>query len=217
VVLKPWPICVRGRSCRTRLESHKIRQREHHSRRMARAAAAVQRQAAAAVNAVCPSPLPAAAPGVLQPAVSGGQTFVGMPTQMGQLLPSEGTHPHAPSYWGPLQRPAPWQQAKQATDSLLPQRHAMHVSPAAQQPQQPPHSAAASGGAPSIFADMPQDELPLAMHVGRQVISCTHARLLPIHHHLESALRLRLFGVPQVEITTAAHNIKSELPAASTC
>ena len=179
--LLPWLCC---RSCRTRLESHKIRQREHHNRRVAAAAAAMQQQVGAAASAISTPPPPAAAPGVHLPDISGGQACSGLQVA-GQQLPLGGTHLGTPQPWAPLQRPALWQQDKETMDSLAGRRNTLHTSMVApaqlqQQPQQRPlQSAAGLTAEPSIFADMPQEELPLAMHVGRQVISCTNPGVLP--------------------------------------
>jgi hypothetical protein len=146
---------------------------------MAQAAAAMQQQAAAAASATQPSPLPAASPGVHLPAVSCGHTFQRMPNQMGQQLPLDSAQMDVLNLWGPLQQPGPWQQPQQVTGSMAAQQGALHMSMVAQQQQQqqqpPPPllqpllSAAGPSQAPSIFADMPVDDLPLAMHPSRQV------------------------------------------------
>jgi hypothetical protein len=123
------------------------------------------------------SPLPAAAPGLhlpaVSPAISGGPACDGS-ARAGQPLPLEGAQLGTAQPWAPPQQPAPWQQDKEAMDSLAAHHNTLNMSALAQQQQQSPllqlrPSAAGPTQAPSIFADMPVDELPLAMIPGRQV------------------------------------------------
>jgi hypothetical protein len=183
--------CQHCRSCRDRMAAHKIRQREHSHRRVAQAAAAMQRRAAAETKAAPKAqPLPAAAPSANLPGASCGQTVTGTVFQEQQeqrqqlQQPSGGTQPLAPQPWAPWQQPPLWQQDKDTMDSLAAQHNALHTSMMAQQQQQQQQQPTAGGltEAPSIFADMPVDQLPVAMHVDCQVTSNKHALPCPLFH-----------------------------------
>ena len=134
-----------------------------------------QRAAAETKDVLEASPLPAAAGGVHLPGVSGGQAFNdGTAFQAGQQSPFAGAQPGMPQPWAPLQQAPLWQQDKETMDSLAAQRAALHMPTTAQQQQQQQQQqvVAGLGEEPSIFADMPVDELPVAMHLDCQVTRC---------------------------------------------